>query len=283
MPRALSRARALDEVLEEHRERLTARHRVRNSAQLVSFVNEVGMCFAFTPAEGLPIPACFDHLSTTSNDRKWGWMWGWKDDLASEKRLYYGPILARKPTFVSMKFLPLFYATFGRAGEADDHLDDIRSGRLSDLARRIIDHVSAKGESQTRRMRPELGITSKESKGQYDKALDEVQRLMYVARVKAVGEGREEYNYTYDLFVRRYPEVVRAAEPYASADARAKVLQRAVELCGGLTERQAAKLFDWGDEPLRRAIERLASSGKAARRGSGREAIVVLSQYADAA
>lgn len=275
-------ARPLEDVLVDHRARITQQHRVRNADQLVKMVDALGMVFAFTPAERLPIPACFDHLSTNDDDRKWGWMWGWKDELAEEKRLYYGPILARKPTFISMRLLPVLYATFGRAGEPDDHLEDVRSGRISDIGRRIIEFVTQKGESQTRRMRAELGITSKEGRGQYDKALDEVQRLMYVARVKAVGEGREEYNYTYDLFVRRYPEVVKAAEPIASADARARILAAAVELAGALTEKQAGKLFDWGDGPLRRAADRLAAEGALARLERGREAILVLPQYADA-
>jgi len=274
--------RGLDELLERHRARLTRAHRVRNGAQLVSFVDAVGFCFAFTPAAGLPIPAAFDHLSTSDEHRKWAWMWGWKDELPQEKRVYYGPILARKPTLVSLRLLPVLYATFGRAGEPDDHLEDIRAGRLSDVARRIIEHLTQKGESQTRRMRAELGITSKDGRTAYDKALDDVQRLMYVARVKAVGEGREEYNYTYDLFVRRYPEVVRAAGPLASADARARVLARAVELSGGLTEKQAAKLFDWGEEPLRRTVERLCAKGAVVRRERGREAILLLPEYAAA-
>ncbi len=274
----------LDEVLEKHRAAITAKHRVRNAAQLVKMVDAVGMCFAFTAADGLAIPACFDHLSTSDTDRKWGWMWGWKDELAEEKRVYYGPILARKPTFVSMRLLPVLYATFGRAGEPDDHLEDVRAGRISDIGRRIIEYLRAQppGGSQTRRMRAELGITSKEGRTQYDRALDEVQRLMYVARVKAVGEGREEYNYTYDLFVRRYPEAVRAAGPIASADARGRVLGRALELAGALTERQASKLLDWGEEPLRRALDRVVAAGTAVRRGTGREAIVVLRRYAEA-
>lgn len=274
---------ALEDVLERHRERLTRDHRVRNGAQLIEFVNDVGFCFAFTAAEGLPIPACFDHLSTKDIDRKWGWIWGWKDELAADKKLYYGPILWRKPSFVSMKLLPLLYATHGRAGEPDDHLEDVKAGRLSEVARRIIEHVTVKGESQTRRMRAELGITSKEGRTQYDRALDEVQRLMYVARVKAVGEGREEYNYTYDLFVRRYPEVVRAAEPIPSADARSRVLARAIELAGALTAKQIDKLFDWGPDSLGRAIQRLEAERRVVRRASGREAIVLLHRYADAA
>jgi hypothetical protein len=274
--------KSLEELLEKHRASITAKYRVRNADQLVKFVNAVGMCFAFTSAEGLPIPGCFDHLSTNDTDRKWGWMWGWKDELPEEKRLYYGPALARKPTFVSMRFLPTLYATFGRAGEEDEHAEDVRSGRLSDIARRIIEFVSANGESQTRRMRAALGITSKEGRGQYDKALDDVQRLMYVARVKAVGEGHEEYNYTYDLFVRRYPEIVKKAEPIASADARDVALTRAAQLAGGLTPKQAAKLFDWGDDPLRRAIARLVERRALVARGEGRAAILVLPPYASA-
>jgi hypothetical protein len=274
---------ALDLVLERHRDRLTKDHRVRNGAQLIEFVNNVGFCFAFTAAEGLPIPACFDHLSTNDIDRKWGWVWEWKDELAADKKVYYGPILGRKPTFVSMRFLPLLYATHGRAGEPDEHVEDVKAGRLSEVARRIIEHVTVKGESQTRRMRAELGITSKDGRNQYDRALDEVQRLMYVARVKAVGEGREEYNYTYDLFVRRYPEVVRAAEPTSSAEARSLVLARAVELAGALTARQIDKLFDWGPQALGRAIDRLEAERRVVRRAAGREAIVLLHRYADAA
>lgn len=274
---------SLDGALERHREQITSRYRVRNADQLVRMVDALGFCFAFTPAEGLPIPGCFDHLSTNDVDRKWGWMWGWKDELAEERRLYYGPVLARKPTFVSMRLLPVWYATFGRAGEPDDHLEDVRSGRISDIGRRIIDFVTANGESQTRRMRTELGVTSKEGRGRYDKALDDVQRLMYVARVKAVGEGREEYNYTYDLFVRRYAEVVKAAERVASGDARTRILGRAVALAGGLTEKQVSKLFDWTDADLRRAAEKLEAARKIIRRGAGREAILLLREYAQAA
>ena len=248
---------ALAARLARHRDALTKRHRVRNADQLVAMVDELGFCFAFTESGDMPIPACFDHLSTNDTDRKWGWMWGWKDELAEAKRLYYGRLLVKKPTFVSMRMLPLFYATFGRAGEPDDHLDDVRAGRLTDVARRVIDFLAQRGETQTKRMRAELGITSPEGRLQYAKAIEELQRLMYLARVRAVGEGREDYNYTYDLFVRRYPETVRAAERLGSAEAIDAILERLIELAGGVTEKQVAKIFDWGEERARSAIARL--------------------------
>src|SRR2546430_12389099 len=259
---------ALAARLARHREALTKRHRVRNADQLVAMVDELGFCFAFTESGDMPIPACFDHLSTNDTDRKWGWMWGWKDELAEAKRLYYGRLLVKKPTFVSMRMLPLFYATFGRAGEPDDHLDDVRAGRLSDIARRIIDFLAQNGETQTKRMRAALGISSPEGKADYAKAIEELQRLMYLARVRAVGEGREDYNYTYDLFVHRYPEVVRAAERMTSAEAMTALLAQLLELAGGVTERQVGKLFDWGDDRVSHAVARLEAR-KALVRGDG--------------
>ena len=245
---------------ERHRANLLKAHRVRNAAQLVQLVDTVGFAFAFTLRTGdAPIPACFDHLSTSSEDRKWGWMWGWKDELPEEKRLYYGKLLVRKPTFVSMKMLPAFYATFGRAGDADDHLEDVRAGRLSEIARRVIDYLAQRGETQTKRMRADLGITSPEGKADYAKAVEELQRLMYVARVKAVGEGREDYNYTYDLFVRRYPEIVKKAERITSNDAMTTLLRRLLELAGGVTTKQVKRLFEWDDAQTERTTARLES------------------------
>jgi winged helix DNA-binding protein len=249
-----------------HRAKVLKAHRVRNADQLVKLIDALGFAFAFTLRTGdAPIPACFDHLSTNDTDRKWGWMWGWKDELPEEKRLYYGVLLARKPTFVSLKLLPTFYATFGRAGEPGDHMDDVRAGRLSDVARRIIEFLAANGETQTKRMRAELGITSKEGRAAYAKAIDEVQRLMYVARVRAVGEFREDYNYTYDLFVHRYPETVRAAERISSADATLALLSRTLELAGAVTEKQLARLFEWDEAASRRAVERAERERRAVR------------------
>ena len=268
---------ALQERLEAHRLAITKRYRVRNADQLVDLVDGVGFCFAFTLRTGdAPLPAGFDHLSTNDEGRKWGWMWEWKDELAAERRVYYGTLLVRKPTFVSLRTLPTFYATFGRAGEPDDHLEDVRAGRLSDISRRIIDFLGASGETQTKRMRAALGIASKEGKRDYDKAMDEVQRLMYVARVRAVGEGREAYNYTYDLFDRRYPEAVKRAERISSHDATRALLGQALGLAGALTEKQVTRLFEWGEDRNRRTIEQLESERKLVRLAHGRETLLVL-------
>ncbi len=255
------RAPALKDALAAHRAKVERTHRVRNATQLVAMVDAVGFCFAFTREASYPVPACFDHLSTSEDGKKWEWMWPWKDELAEAKKLYYGKLLVKKPTFVSMKMLPVFYATFGRAGEADDHLDDVRAGRLSDLARRLVEYLASHGETQKKRMRADLGIESKDGRNDYDRALEELQRLMYVARVKAVGERSDDYNYTYDLFVRRYPETVKAAERLSSSEASVTLLRRLLELAGGVTTKQVQRLFEWDGDRTERAIAHVATDG----------------------
>ena len=252
----------MSEVLEKHRVALAKKHRVRNADQLVAMVDALGFCFAFTGERSYPVPAAFDHLSTNDEHRKWDWMWPWKDELPEKKRLYYGKLLVKKPTFVAMKVLPVFYATFGRAGEADDHLEDVRAGRLSEIARRIVEYLASHGETQKKRMRADLGIESKEGRAALEKAIEELQRLMYIARVKAVGERSDDYNYPYDLFVRRYPEVVKAAERLSSAEAADQLLARLLALAGGVSPKQIGRLFDWDDERIARTIERAATKRK---------------------
>ena len=246
---------SIDDALETHRAKLEKKHRVRDEKGLVAMVDAMGFCFAFTGESSYPVPAAFDHLETRSEHKKWDWMWPWKDELPEAKKLYYGKLLVKKPTFVSMKMLPVFYATFGRAGETDDHIDDVRAGRLSDLARRVVEYLAHRGETQKKRMRVDLGIESKEGRAELEKAIEDLQRLMYVARVKAVGERSDDYNYTYDLFVRRYPETVKAAEKHTSSDASAAVLVRLLELAGGVTPKQVGRLFDWDEERAARAID----------------------------
>ena len=248
---------SLDDALASHRAKLERAHRVKDEKQLVALVDRLGFCFAFTGESSYPVPAMFDHLDTRSEHKKWDLMWPWKDELPEAKKLYYGKLLVKKPTFVSMKMLPIFYATFGRAGETDDHVDDVRAGRLSDLARRVVEYLAHRGETQKKRMRADLGIESKEGRADLEKAIEDLQRLMYVARVKAVGERSDDYNYTYDLFVRRYPETVKAAEKHSSAEASAAVLARLLEIAGGVTAKQVGRLFDWDEDRIGRTLDAL--------------------------
>jgi hypothetical protein len=206
----------------------------------------------------------------------WGWMWEWKDTLPEEGKLYYGKLLRAKPTFVSLEFLPYFYAVHGRADEADDYLEDARAGRITDVGRRIYEALLQRGETQTKRLRAELGIESKDGRTEYAKAVESLQQLLYVTRVRAVGEGREDYNYTYDLFARRYPEVVKKASRLSSTEAMRQILLRAVTLAGALPSAKVAAVFGWDEERTDSVIEDLQREKRLRRDGDGRAQLLVL-------
>ncbi len=72
-----------------------------------------------------------------------------------------------------------------------------------------------------------------------------------------MGEGREAYNYTYDLFVHRSPETVRAAERATSAEAMTTLLAHLLGLAGGVSEAKVTKLFDWSEDRVAHAARRL--------------------------
>ncbi|MBM4420967.1 MAG: hypothetical protein FJ034_05185 [Chloroflexi bacterium] len=251
----------LARALKKHRADLVDAGALRTADDLVRLVDRLGFAFAFSRDAAYPVPV--------ADEKSWKNTWHWKDELAEAKRLYYGKILVSKPTFVSMKMLPVFFATHGRAGEPDDHLEDVRAGRIGELGHRIVEYLTQHGETQTRRLRKELGIVSDEGRRQYGKAIDVLQRLMYVTVVRAVGDGRDDYNYTWDVFARRYPEALRAAEKLSSFQACAALLERTVALAGGVTERQVARLFEWGAERVSRTASHLEGQRKLARGEGG--------------
>src|SRR5438093_2866026 len=275
-------AKRLETLLAEHRRALVKKYRISTAAQLARFVDACGFCYAFTAGE-LPLPACFDRLATRSVDRMWGWMWEWKDTLPEEGKLYYGKLLRGKPTFVSLDFLPNFYAAHGRAGEDDDYLEDARAGRITEVGRRVYEALGERGETQTKRLRADLGIESKEGRNEYAKAIEDLQRLFYVTRVRAVGEGREDYNYTYDIFTRRYPKVVTRAARLQSGEAMRAILTRALALTGALPEAKLATIFGWDDERAARVMAELERAGGLARVGEGRARLVALPRLVRAA
>src|SRR3989442_13229853 len=87
------------------RQQITHSYRIRTKNQAFRFIRDIGYCYAFTPGPGY-LPCLFEVLDTRSDDRRWSWTWDWKEALPSAKRVFYGRGLGRKPTFISMEFLP---------------------------------------------------------------------------------------------------------------------------------------------------------------------------------
>ncbi|HET6946953.1 MAG TPA: hypothetical protein VFJ45_04000 [bacterium] len=237
-----------------YRRTLVGSHRVRTKAQALRFVEALGFCYAFTPGPG-DLPALFDVLDTRSVNRMWAWAWQWKDELATERKLFYGRLLRRKPTFVSLAYLPHFFALTGNVGEADDYLQAYREGRLGRLAKEVYEYVREHGRCSTWALRRQFVLHAGRA-APFHRALRALQERCLIAKVAEQENGS--FAYIWDAFDRWLPEVVRAAERISSTDAAAALLQRYLRTVGAAPARTARDLFAWPPamfEAARRAAD----------------------------
>ena len=234
--------------------------RIRTKIEALRFIRTVGFCYAFTPGPGR-IPSLFEVLGTRSEDVRWSWVWDWKEALPAEKQVFYGRILARKPTFISIALLPFFFALTGNVGEPDDHARLYEEGRLSALARRVHEIVAGRGPLTTRQIRAAVEPERRGSSPRLLRALAELQQLFLVARVGEVGDNPGNYAYVWDLFTRWLPDVVARASTISHRAAAAAVLEQYVRIGGAPRPQEAAALFGWPPLVLDTAIAGLRNRG----------------------
>ena len=232
-----------------YRANVLARHRVRTKRGALAFVNSLGFCYAFTSGPG-GLPGLFDVLATRSIDRMWTWAWQWKDELATEKKLFYGKVIRRKPTYVSLAFVPHFFTLTGNVGAADDYLQAYREGRLSLLARGIYEYLCEHGPCSTWTLRRQF--VSREVRGAalhhsargaaFHRALSDLQGRFLISKV-GESEGGS-YSFIWDTFDRWLPRAIRAAGAITAARAATTVLARYLQTTGAAPVAEMTHLFD---------------------------------------
>lgn len=216
-------------------------YRVRTRRQALRFINGLGFCYAFTAGPG-NLPGLFDVLATRSIDRMWGWTWQWKDELATQKKVFYGKVLHRKPTFISLDYLPHFFALAGNVGEPDDYLQAYREGRLPRLAKEVFEYLRAHGPCSTWVLRTQF-VARGDRSGPFHRALGALQEHCLIAKVGE--QERGSYSFIWDTFERWLPQTVRAAGHISAATAAGAVLDRYLRTVGAAPPGVAAELFAW--------------------------------------
>ncbi len=228
-------------LVERYRRRALARYRIRTKRAALRFVDALGFCYAFTSGPG-HLPGLFDVLATRSVDRMWSWAWQWKDELATERRLFYGKVLRAKPTYIALPYLPPFFALSGNAGEPDDYLQAYREGRLSRLAKDLYEYVLAHGRSSTWVLRKQF-VPRGGRGGAFHRALSDLQGRFLLAKVGELEAGS--YSFVWDTFDRWMPQVAREAGRITAARAAAAVLDRYLQTVGAAAPSAVTNLFAW--------------------------------------
>jgi hypothetical protein len=254
--------------LKEYRNRtfhLSPRARLSTPAQALDFVNERGFVY-FWPIKGILLPTLWaatagDRPVPHDHDDPGQVTWGWKDDSLGKRIWYYGKILRRKATFISLEVAPYFYALSENYGSPEeDYLLAYEEGRLTQAAKQIYETLLDKGSLDTISLRKEARLlNAKESV--FNRALEDLQKDFKIMPVGIAEVGAWKYAFRYEITARHMPELPGKARPVGEAEARRKLVELYLASVGAAQIRDVVRLFGWPLELTQRTVNGLVKNG----------------------
>jgi len=229
--------------------------------QALDFVNARGLIY-FWPITGIDLPSLWmavagERSVADNHDDPGHVTWGWKDAALPKKIWYYGKILRRKATLISLETAPFFYALSENYGSLeDDYLLAYEEGRLTQSARQIYETLLEKGILDTISLRKEARLlNAKESV--FNRAMEDLQKDFKIMPVGIAEAGAWKYAFRYDITARHMPELAEQARKVGEAEARQKLVGLYIASVGAAQNRDVTKLFGWPPELVKRTVERL--------------------------
>jgi len=240
--------------------------KVKTPAEALDFVNERGFIF-FWPVKGIHLPSLWtavagDRPVPDEHDDPGHITRGWKDNALGKRLWYYGKILHRKATFISLEIAPYFYALSENYGDIqEDHLLAYQEGRLTLAAKQVYETLLKEGLMNTIDLRRESHLTSKASDSEFNRALEDLMADFKILPVGTAEAGAWHYAYQYDLTARHFPDLPEQARKIGESQARQKLIELYLDSVGATQLRAVTKLFNWPPELAKRTLAHLVQSG----------------------
>ncbi|MBN1953654.1 MAG: hypothetical protein JW900_01280 [Anaerolineae bacterium] len=248
----------------------TAERRLRTIDEARAFVDQVGFCH-FWPIKGIETPNLFHAIAgrvravpDEHGDPDGSKCWDWKDNALDKKWWYYGKLLRRRATLVSLDLLPYVYAGTDNFGAMDDYLAEYRDGKLTAAAKAIYEAILEHGPLDTVRLRREARMSADSAKAAFERALVELQVGLKVLPVGVAEAGAWRYAFVYELVLRHFPDLAGQARHISRATARKTLVQRYLDNVVAIDRGMAARLFHvmgWTPRELDRTIAALLDEG----------------------
>jgi hypothetical protein len=256
-------------TLKAHRARtfrLLPSSRITNPSGALDFVNERGFVY-FWPITGIDLPSLWmavagERSVADDHDDPGHITWGWKDEALPKKIWYYGKILRRKATIISLEAAPYFYALTENYGSPEeDYLLAYEEGRLTQAAKQIYETLLDKGNLDTLSLRKEARLlNAKESV--FTRALEDLQKDFKILPVGIAEVGAWRYAFRYELTARHMPELAEQARPIGEAEARQKLVELYFASVGAAQLRDVTRLFGWLPGLVKRTVDKLVQKGE---------------------
>jgi hypothetical protein len=240
--------------------------RIRTKDEAIRYVNERGYIY-FWPIKGITLPSLWGAVSgdrpvPDEHDDPGHISWDWKDSLLGKHIWYYGKILRKKATIISMVIAPFFYALTENYGSPEeDYLTIYEQGRMTQEAKAVYEALLDSSPLDTITLRKKAHLTSHESESRFNRALTDLQTDFKIMPVEVVDAGSWHYSFAYDIVARYEPFLLENARFLGELDARQKILELYFRSVGAAQIRDLVKLFGWKPPDINQAIERLVKAG----------------------
>jgi hypothetical protein len=257
------------EQVERWRDRVHRRtpgRAVATKVKALQFIDEVGFCFAFK-SENSELP-CLWHAACgarsprvprhTHHDPYISFVWEMKDLLPTERKVYYGKLLLRRPMFVSLEYLPDFCALANRGSARDEYMQEFLRGNLSTLAKSIMDALLDSSPQDTRSLKLATSHFMRTDKLLFEKAITELQTKLFLVKSSEV---HEPFSFMWAPIGEMFQKQLRKASKIPPEKARARILDRYFrnQLIASATDIQ--RLFRWDRQHVYQALGCLAKAG----------------------
>jgi hypothetical protein len=211
----------------------TPERRIQTVAAARAYVQEMGFCH-FWPIQGVEMPNLFHAIAgrvravpNEHNDLDISKCWGWKDDALDKRWWYYGKLIRRRATLVSLDLLPYFYACSNNYGDlSHDYLDEYRDGNLSVEAKNVYEALLENGPLHTIDLRKKAHMASDSAKYRFDKTLTELQAGLKILPVGVAAAGAWHYAFICDIVARYYPDLSAQAQPISRRAAQQTLISK---------------------------------------------------------
>ena len=240
--------------------------RLKTPQEAIRFVEDRGFIL-FWPAKGITMPSLWNAVAgdrpvPDEHDDPGHISWSWKDQLLDKRVWYYGRILKKRNTIISLQTIPYFYSLSPNFGEPEEEIDDQYRQGLIPLEVKLIFHaLLEKGPLDTLALRREAHLSGPNSNTPFNRALDILQRELRVLPVAIAEVGTWRYAFVYDLTHRYYPELLEQSRFISEPEARRHILIHYFNSVGAANAKEICSLFGWKLDEVEKVLANLAKQG----------------------
>jgi hypothetical protein len=244
--------------------------RVKTKEEAVAYVEARGFLM-FWPIKGIEMPSLWAAVAgerpvADEHDDPGHVTWGWKDSLLDARQWYYGKILRRKATIISLGVAPAFYALSENFGSPEeDYLYQYQDGTMTAEAKAIYEALLREGPLNAVALRRAVSMTESTSSYRFNRGLEALQADFKVLPIGVAEAGAWNYAFIYECVHRYYPEVLEQAREIKISEAQQTLLELYLQSVGAAMVDDIVKVFWWSKPDVERAVASLHDDGRVVR------------------